>query len=198
MKWIYGLIFSFLFSGCLGLESDDIDKELDYKPTLSLAIGDFWFQYNSLEELSYLPQDTLIAFSFVDTDSATISLSNSINSSDDIKHLVLHLDLVNRFPAAAQLELFYTDILGVNIAIFDKPMTIEPAVVDEAGTIISATEIIQDYELGLAQINSIYYSDKLIFKITVKNMVITSSTISHMSDYDLEVLAGLHIQVKLL
>lgn len=195
------LIFILMvLAGCTGIETDKLSDDLEYRPNLSVPLGKLTAQYDELYELPVDLPDPIDSepVSWEETEIMYFDLEASISERKYILSMLLQFDIVNRYPAAMEVELYLVDALGQETALTTSPIELEAAQIDESGAIVQpANTDPYPYQLPLSdeQIDALLDAQELIAKGVVKDILLSNAIVNNFSSYQLDAAVGVQAQV---
>lgn len=199
MKHLLIISILALLTGCLGLDSNLISDETSYGPEVSLPIGQYLAQYETVDDLPILPPPYFVDTSFYDTDTLAFNISDIFGSRENIESIMLRFDVINRFPSDIQVKLYYIDANGTDVYLTSGDgIKLDAAELNEQGNIRKQknTEPPEDKGLGSDQIDGLMTTDKVIVEVGFIDFILTPEIRANFNEY--MVLTDLGVQSQLI
>lgn len=199
-RYLFIVLLAINLMACTGLDTDKLSDEIELRPSYSLPLGKLTVQYDDVNEIPFgLPSPDIDGtISWEETDTVYFNLESSMAERQYIVSLMLQFDIANRYPADIEVELYLIDNIGRDILLTNSPILVMAAEIDDNGQVIK--EMHSDpypYQLPLSdeQIDALLFSEKLVIKGTVNNLLLTQQVVDSFDEYSLSAAVGVQAQI---
>ncbi|MCU4176838.1 hypothetical protein [Carboxylicivirga sp. N1Y90] len=197
MKYLLIISLLTLLTGCLGLDSNLISDKTTYGPNVSLAVGQYLAQYETVDDLPIMTPVYGHPYTFSDTDTLAFNISDSFDSRENIVSILLQFDIINRFPADIQVKLYYIDENGTDIYLTaGDGIELVAAVLNEQGEVFSQNGTLTNFMLQEDQIDGLMTTDKVVVEVGFIDFILTPEIRANFNEY--MVLTDLGVQSQLI
>lgn len=186
---------SLTLSACLGIEMDDFSGVSDYTPTLSIPFAESFFSY---DDTSLLPPHDTTSTSPIDLvliDAINVDLANTDIKRELILSLLIRLDIINKFPQAIEVELYYYNTVNKKTLYTTPNVAVAAATTNTDGSIDQAALGLTDIILSDEQIDELYSTKQIFVQTTLKDLTFTSTFVEQLPNYSTTVNIGLQYQL---
>jgi hypothetical protein len=190
----------FFVCACTGINTDKISDELEYRPNLSVPIGQLHVQY---EEVYDLPLDLPEPIdsrpvSWQQSEIIYFDVEASLSERKYILSMLMQFDISNEYPAVMEVELYLLGNFGATTVLTTEPIRLEAAEIDETGAVMKATTTSPyPYQLPLTdeQIDALLEAEQLVISSRVNDLVLSSEVVNSFPGYQLKAAVGVQAQI---
>ncbi|MCG8579097.1 MAG: hypothetical protein MI866_04235 [Bacteroidales bacterium] len=199
-RFICTMFLAISLMACTGLDADKISDEIEFKPNLSLPLGKLTVQYDDVSEVPLVAPVPVVdvTVGWEETDTVYFNLESSVSERKYILSMMLQFDITNRYPAEIEVDLYFVDINGTDRQLTTTPILVNAAEIDEDGKV--SKEKHSDpypYQLPLSdeQIDALLFSDRIVIRGVVNDLVLTQQVIDNFDSYSLSAAVGVQAQI---
>ncbi|MBN2349309.1 MAG: hypothetical protein JXJ22_10750 [Bacteroidales bacterium] len=206
------LILSLFVFSCVDENLTNISDNVQFKVTYSLPIGPLSYDINDyFESIDTLISGVLDSVEYEDSllpnpqvyveiyEYEHVDFSMMQNYLENAVYLMFRINLINRFPTPADLQVYFTDaFLNITDSLFaEGPWHIPPAETDDNGKIISPYSEQLDIEFDRDGIENLLFTQYLLINGRVYTVLDNVDAVKFYSDYNLAIQLGFRLGLEL-